>query len=759
MHSPAFFITLLAAASSIAQAGPVITTKREKATLPGFFQPLATSLPVAEIPSFAGQAVPTTAQEAATAATNYLSSSLGLDYADIQASNALQSPDTNLFHIHLTESFHGLPIANAVSNVNIDASSGAVVSMFQSFVPSEIRNSTIPVQKRDTPMISLEAAILKFAEAKGFSTADKLTVVEKDKNDYAVEGASFAVETIRGSQKYYQTGSGLVHVWDFNVQMKNQWQNVFVNSETGEIVGVSNWTVDYIPEDDEATSEPKARRDNTIFGGIQSSATNLFSRAGEILDAVYNVIPVGARNPQSNNGFTKVQNPWNLNASPQGWHTFKNQQRKDLAGNNVFAQSNPNNVQDISGITNLPRPSSNNLNFNYPFNPNQGSNSQSNRDAATTSMFYLTNAMHDVFYNYGFTEAAGNFQYDNFGKGGRGEDPVVATSQDGAGTNNANFWTGPDGYPGKMRMYVFTYASPNRDGALENDIVIHETGHGLSTRLTGGAANANCLQSMISGGLGEGWSDIVGYILSLPHRNSDYAMGYWALNNKNGIRRYPYSTSLQRNPHVYSTLNRLNEVHDIGEVWAAMLYEVMWNLIDIAGFTPPSDIVNQATSGTGNTVLLKILIAAMKIQPCNPSFMQARNAIFTAEKNLYGGKFACAIWKGFAKRGMGVNASGNSYSDNFNVPQECNGNGPAPVPKPTGTVSTIKGPVKTPTTTTTKKNKKPKQCHTVCAVGGALAATCGNCAAKVCKADSFCCTRGWDNDCVGLVKEVCKLTC
>ena len=43
-------------------------------------------------------------------------------------------------------------------------------------------------------------------------------------------------------------------------------------------------------------------------------------------------------------------------------------------------------------------------------------------------------------------------------------------------------------------------------------------------------------------------------------------------------------------------------------------------------------------------------------QPCNPSFLQARDAIIDADKALTGGKNACEIWKGFAKRGLGEEA-------------------------------------------------------------------------------------------------------
>lgn len=45
---------------------------------------------------------------------------------------------------------------------------------------------------------------------------------------------------------------------------------------------------------------------------------------------------------------------------------------------------------------------------------------------------------------------------------------------------------------------------PERDGALENDIVTHENTHGITNRMTGGGTAA-CLQTTESGGLGEGW--------------------------------------------------------------------------------------------------------------------------------------------------------------------------------------------------------------------------------------------------------------
>ena len=78
-------------------------------------------------------------------------------------------------------------------------------------------------------------------------------------------------------------------------------------------------------------------------------------------------------------------------------------------------------------------------------------------------------------------EASGNFQNDNFGKGGNGGDAIQANVQNSAGTNNANFATPPDGQAPTMNMYIFTMTKPKRDGDMENAVVVHEMTHGKFT--------------------------------------------------------------------------------------------------------------------------------------------------------------------------------------------------------------------------------------------------------------------------------------
>lgn len=75
--------------------------------------------------------------------------------------------------------------------------------------------------------------------------------------------------------------------------------------------------------------------------------------------------------------------------------------------------------------------------------------------AATTSLFFVNNWLHDWFYDSGFDELAGNAQVDNYGRGGEAGDPVIAQAQDYGGVNNANMATPADGASPQMQMYLF----------------------------------------------------------------------------------------------------------------------------------------------------------------------------------------------------------------------------------------------------------------------------------------------------------------
>jgi len=198
------------------------------------------------------------------------------------------------------------------------------------------------------------------------------------------------------------------------------------------------------------------------------------------------------------------------------------------------------------------------------------------------------------------------------------------------------------------------------DGDFDNGIVTHEYTHGISARLTGGRLNTGCSSS---GELkaGEGWSDFLALMVTATPNDAAIrtrGLGTYALYEKpvnTGIRRHPYSIDMNKNPLTYDDIILNNEVHDVGEVWCSALWEIYWKMIDLYGYKVD---VRDKTSGNGKT--FQLVIDAMKIQPCAPGFLDARDAILAADKADFNGANACLIWSAFAKRGMGNNADQGS---------------------------------------------------------------------------------------------------
>ncbi|HND88331.1 MAG TPA: M36 family metallopeptidase, partial [Saprospiraceae bacterium] len=212
--------------------------------------------------------------------------------------------------------------------------------------------------------------------------------------------------------------------------------------------------------------------------------------------------------------------------------------------------------------------------------------------------------------------------------------------------------------PGGLNVSIgldATVSGPNYlDGDFDNGIIAHEYGHGISNRLTG--FNASCLGNAEQ--MGEGWSDF--FTLVTTVRPSDkgadrQGVGTFVLSQANdgtGIRRYPYSTNMSINPVTYSTVAENTEIHALGEVWTAMLWDLYWAMADRYGFDAN---LNNTSSGNGRA--LQLVMDGMKLQPCNPGFQDGRNAILMADKIRYGGADTCLISSVFARRGLGYSAN------------------------------------------------------------------------------------------------------
>lgn len=321
-------------------------------------------------------------------------------------------------------------------------------------------------------------------------------------------------------------------------------------------------------------------------------------------------------------------------------------------GNNVeaYLDTDANNAPDPNNGAGLStgHASAANQDFTFPFSTAVDPRTQ--QAAVVTNLFYYNNIMHDFSYGLGFTETARNFQTNNYGRGGTGNDSVRAEAQDGSGTNNANFATPPDGQRPRMQQYLFTAPTPDHDSSMDGDVVFHEYGHGISNRLIGNGSTA--LSGTQSGAMGEGWSDYWAITI-----NGDGAVGEYSTGNPIGIRRAAYSVPANAVHDSYADVGAGGfQVHRDGEVWAVTLWDLRTQL--------------------GATITNNIVLNGMKFTPNRPSFLNARDGILQADQNLNGGANRCAIWTVFARHGMGVSAVGNdgtTHTAATDVPVDCGG--------------------------------------------------------------------------------------
>ena len=130
-----------------------------------------------------------------------------------------------------------------------------------------------------------------------------------------------------------------------------------------------------------------------------------------------------------------------------------------------------------------------------------------------------------------------------------------------------------------------------RDSALDAGVVVHEYGHGISTRLTGGPANVTCLQNDEQ--MGEGWSDFFASALTARQLRprQDPARHVHVPVVPAGQRHGHPADAVQhrhwrstRPPTRRSPTPRHSLPHGIGYVWNSMLWEVYWNLVNRHGY-------------------------------------------------------------------------------------------------------------------------------------------------------------------------------
>ncbi len=746
------------------------------------------------------------APDAADVAVAYVranAATLGLtdaDLSDVLVTDEVPTARTGVTHVYLQQRHQGIPVAGGIVNVNV-ARDGNVLSAGNRFV-ADLAAATAGQDPEATR--SPVQATATAARHVGLAPTERLVVVEQEggpQRETTVSDGGISRAAIPAELVWLPLESGGVRLaWTVEIAQtdgQHRWV-VRVDAATGAVLR----TDDRVLHDDLGALAGML--------GRRSDRVNVAPKRTVRDGSSYRVFAIPKESP-SDGDRTLVRNPASANASPFGWHDTNGARGAEFTrtqGNNVHAYADRDN-------NNQPDPNTDpdggaGLDFDFPLD--LGARPLDSRDAAVTNLFYWNNIIHDVLYEYGFDEAAGNFQVNNYGAAGLGGDDVRAEAQDGSGRNNANFDTDPDGMRPRMQMFEWRSAAPNpivvappspiagtyfgpmagfgeslfttgpitgevvyvgrgcdpafqagqpldpyladpagkialidrgsctfvakvkkaqeegalmvivannapgpaiamggadptitipsvmvaqpdgdlfranvpfnatvsdgtggapdRDSDLDAGVIAHEYGHGVSNRLTGGPGTVECLNNQEQ--MGEGWSDFLAVTFTtrpddgpLTGRGVGSYVSFQPPDGP-GIRPRQYTSDVSVNEYNYGLIparlasGELTVPHGIGFVWNTMLWDMYWNLVAKHGYNP--NIYEDWDEG-GNNLAIQLVIDGMKFQPCSPGFVDGRDAILAADQALTGGDNQCAIWRAFAKRGLGAGASQGSSNN------------------------------------------------------------------------------------------------
>lgn len=763
------------------------------------------------------------------------------DFREMKVSHQYQSQHNQVHHFYFLQQYAGIEVESAILGVHVksDGTVGYATNRFVAGITEKV-NAVAPT-------LSAIAAIEQAAGRLGLPFDQSVRFQEKENaNTYRFSAGKLAKAPIQATLIYWPHPiSGAVKLaWRVQieepVQQMKIW-DILVDASEGQILEQRDRVLRCSFSDKH--QHETSCTDSPVFEPLQKALTteeNFPPMAGE----TYNVFALPLANPLQGARQLTIS-PSDPTASPFGWHDTDGAAGAEYTitrGNNVHAyQSRDGNVTSAGDE---PEGGAN-LIFDFPLDLSKEPDQYV--DAAVTQLFYTSNYIHDFAYAYGFDEAAGNFQENNYDKGGTGSDAVRARAQFyGADPyqepadpsddqlNNAVFFSSPEGESPRMHMFLFdrqgndlfTVVEPEAirgafetgiatfgpnitgtaiegqivnavdnsnnpslvcgavanasevngkiamldrgdcffkektinaqaagaiaviicnfedviidmggpasvdeptiptlmlkntdcqtvrsfldqgvevrlqqpdvsgptfvDGDFDNEVVIHEYGHGISNRLTGGAFSS-CLGNDEQ--MGEGWSDFFSLVTTVkagetgeePKHVGSYIWTRTA--DGTGVRRLPYSSTMTVNNQTFNDIigtggrvfnpepgepNERGAPHPLGEIWTGALWDLYWAMVDKYDFDE-----DQLHGDGGNNMAIQLVVDGMKLQACNPGFIDGRDAILKADELSFNGANQCLIWEVFARRGLGYGADQGNINDrndgieSFAVHPEC----------------------------------------------------------------------------------------
>lgn len=384
------------------------------------------------------------------------------DFREMKVSHQYQSQHNQVHHFYFLQQYAGIEVESAILGVHLkgDGSVGYATNRFVAGIADKV-NAVKPT----LPALS---AIEKAADRLGLGFDQSVQFQAKENaNTYRFSAGKMAKAPIQAALIFWPhpINGSVKLAWRVQVEEPVQqlkiW-DVLVDATDGNILEQRDRILrcSFAGKHQHGTD----CSDTPTFEPIQKALTveeNFPPLAGE----TYNVFPLPLANPLQGARQLTIS-PADPTASPFGWHDTDGLAGPEYTitrGNNAHAyQARDGNVtsdgDEPDGAANLI--------FDFPLDLSK--EPEEYIDAAVTQLFYTTNFSHDFAYAYGFDEAAGNFQVNNYGKGGEGNDAVRARAQFyGADPyqepadpsddqlNNAVFFSAPEGQSPRMHMFLF----------------------------------------------------------------------------------------------------------------------------------------------------------------------------------------------------------------------------------------------------------------------------------------------------------------
>ncbi len=334
------------------------------------------------------------------------------DLDELVLRDRYRTEKSGLTHLYFRQQIDGIDVEGADLVAAVDRD-GKLLSQGDRL----IRGLRARVERR-TPELTAAAAVLTAARGLGLTTPTSLEIRRSPggvAREVVFEPSGISRDEIPAKLAFVATEAGPIRItWNLVLRTPDgrHWWNLFVDAETGAVLERQDW----------------------------------------IAHDSYRVYPEPLSSPDEGDRSLETD-PADGTASPFGWHDtngVSGAEFTDTRGNNAFAQEDTD-ADDVGGFRPIGGAA---LEFDFPVDLNLHPSSY--QSAAIANLFYWNNFLHDVLYQYGFDEGAGNFQQNNYGNGGVASDPVQADVQDGSDTDNAQFGTPPDGFDPRMEMFLFT---------------------------------------------------------------------------------------------------------------------------------------------------------------------------------------------------------------------------------------------------------------------------------------------------------------